>query len=156
MILGDWWWLNDENSWFWEFERFQLAFRFHLLPPTRSERSVIDSHLSEPTISESRLKSVRFLVGESSVDVASSVDGQTIKINHQLNLPPPPPLKIVTYLTDLTSYIVPQKHVHRPCHQKNPPGWIRHQLNDSYANYHVSHAPHSSHFRSSHPHLRKE
>jgi hypothetical protein len=32
-----------------------------------------------------------------------------------------------------------QKHVHRSCHQKNSPGWIRHQLNDSYANYHALH-----------------
>jgi hypothetical protein len=54
--------------------------------------------------------------------VASTADRQTIKINHQLNLPSPSPLKIVTYLIDLTSYIVPQKHVHRPCHQKNLSG----------------------------------
>jgi hypothetical protein len=72
------------------------------------------------SLSGSRLKSVRFLVGESGADVTSTADRQTIKINHQLNLPPSSPLKIVTYLTDLTSYIVPQKHVHRPCHQKNP------------------------------------
>jgi hypothetical protein len=33
-------------------------------------------------LSESRQKSVRFLVGESSVPVASSVPGQIIKINY--------------------------------------------------------------------------
>ncbi len=71
------------------------------------------------SLSGSRLKSVRFLVGESSVDVTSSVDGQIIKINHQLNLSSSSPLKIITYLTDLTNYIVSQKHVHRSCHQKN-------------------------------------
>ncbi len=111
------------------------------------------------SLSESRLKSVRFLVGESSVDVTSSVDGQIIKINHQLNLSSSSPLKIITYLTDLTNYIVSQKHVHRSCHQKNLSSWIRHQLNDSYANYHVPHVPHSpqaGHFHFSHPHLRKE
>jgi hypothetical protein len=43
----------------------------------RAKRSLIVGSLSG-----SRLKSVRFLVGESSVPVASSVPVQTIKINH--------------------------------------------------------------------------
>jgi hypothetical protein len=81
-----------------------------------AERLIVGS------LSESRLKSVRFLVGESGADVASTADRQIIKINHQLNLSSSSSLKIVTYLTDLTSYIVSQKHVHRSCHQKNPPG----------------------------------
>jgi hypothetical protein len=72
------------------------------------------------SLSGSRLKSVRFLVGKSGADVTSTADRQIIKINHQLNLSSSSSLKIVTYLTDLTSYIVPQKHVHRSCHQKNP------------------------------------
>jgi hypothetical protein len=53
------------------------------------------------SLSGSRLKSVRFLVGESGADVTSTADRQTIKINHQLYLPPPPPLKIITYLTEI-------------------------------------------------------
>jgi hypothetical protein len=94
---------------------------------THKKKSAVQQLNSEDrlivgSLSGSRLKSVCFLVGESSVDVASSVDDQIIKINHQLTLPPSPSLKIVTYLTDLTSYIVPQKHVHRSCHLKNLSG----------------------------------
>jgi hypothetical protein len=37
------------------------------------------------SLSGSRLKSVRFLVGESGADVTSTADRQIIKINHQLN-----------------------------------------------------------------------
>jgi hypothetical protein len=55
------------------------------------------------SLSGSRLKSVRFLVEEISVDVTSSVDRQIIKINDQLNLSPSSSLKIVTYLTEIDS-----------------------------------------------------
>jgi hypothetical protein len=66
-----------------------------------------DSYLFElivGSLSGSRLKSERFLVGESSVDVASSVDDQIIKINHQLNLSPSSSLKIITYLIEIDPY----------------------------------------------------
>jgi hypothetical protein len=66
----------------------------------------------------SRPKSGRFLVGKSNVDVTSYVDGQIIEINHQLNLSSSSSLKIVIYLTDLISYIMSQKHVHRSCIKK--------------------------------------
>jgi hypothetical protein len=56
------------------------------------------------SLSESRLKSVRFLVGESGADVTSTADRQTIKINHQLNLSSSPSLKIITYLTEIDLY----------------------------------------------------
>jgi hypothetical protein len=48
---------------------FQLGWAF-------SNGLIVDS------LSESRLKSVRFLVGEIIVDVTSNVDRQIIKINH--------------------------------------------------------------------------
>jgi hypothetical protein len=91
------------------------------------------------SLSESRLKNVRFLVGETNVDVASSVDMKIIKIKWSSSS-----LKMITYLTEITSYIKSEKHIHLSCYQKNLSGWIRHQLNDSYANFHAnSHAPHS-------------
>jgi hypothetical protein len=61
------------------------------------------------SLSGSRPKSGRFLVGESSVDVTSSVDGQTIKINHQLNLSSSS-LKIITYLIEIDSYNLSDKY----------------------------------------------
>jgi hypothetical protein len=48
--------------------------------------------------------------------VASTADGQTIKINHQLNLPPPPPLKIITYLTEIDPYNPSDKYYPRLHH----------------------------------------
>jgi hypothetical protein len=68
------------------------------------------------SLSGSRLKSERFLVGESGADVASTADRQTIKINHQLNLPPPPPGKIITYLTETDSYNPSDKYYPRLHH----------------------------------------
>jgi hypothetical protein len=68
------------------------------------------------SLSGSRLKSVRFLVGESGADVASTADHQTIKINHQLNLPPPSSLKIITYLTEIDSYNPSDKYYPRLSH----------------------------------------
>ncbi len=47
---------------------------------------VISPRLIVGSLSGSRLKSVRFLVGKTDVDVTSSVNVQIIKINHQLNL----------------------------------------------------------------------
>jgi hypothetical protein len=45
-------------------------------------RSKLRAALIVGSLSESRLKSVRFLVGESGVPVASDVPGKIIKINH--------------------------------------------------------------------------
>jgi hypothetical protein len=81
-----------------------------------SRLSLSESTITEVTctiivdsLSESRLKSVRFLVEKSDADVTSTADRQIIKINYQLNLSSSSSLKIVTYLTDLTSYIVSHK-----------------------------------------------
>jgi hypothetical protein len=68
------------------------------------------------SLSESRLKSVRFLVEEIIVDVTSNVDRQIIKINHQLNLSSSSSLKIVIYLTEIDSYNSSDKHYLRLHH----------------------------------------
>jgi hypothetical protein len=51
-------------------------------PTTTCRRERREKILIVGSLSGSRQKSVRFLVGESSVPVASSVPVQTIKINH--------------------------------------------------------------------------
>jgi hypothetical protein len=48
--------------------------------------------------------------------VASTADGQTIKINHQLNLSSSSPLKIITYLTEIDSYNPSDKYYLRLHH----------------------------------------
>jgi hypothetical protein len=68
------------------------------------------------SLSGSRLKSVRFLVGKSGADVTSTADHQTIKISHQLNLPPPSSLKIVTCLTEIDPYNPSDKYYPRLHH----------------------------------------
>jgi hypothetical protein len=56
-----------------------------------------------------------FNVDKASLSTEVNVDGQTIKINHQLNLPSPP-LKIVTYLTEIDSYNSSDKYYPRLHH----------------------------------------
>jgi hypothetical protein len=68
------------------------------------------------SLSESRLKSVRFLVGKSGADVTSTADRQIIKINHQLNLSSSSSLKIITYLTEIDSYNSSDKYYSRLHH----------------------------------------
>jgi hypothetical protein len=68
------------------------------------------------SLSESRLKSVRFLIEESDADVTSIADRQIIKINHQLNLSSSSSLKIIIYLIEIDSYNSSDKYYLRLHH----------------------------------------